>query len=152
MLIRLPSLRTKSAAPSAGPRIPSWAAPLVEEGGSYAGQVQAAFLANPVAARAIRMVTESTGGAPMVSTPADHPALELLHSRGFGASGPGLLETLAGHMLLHGNAYVDVAVEAAGLPAALFALRPERVSIEVDGEGWPQVPVMDRSCLSMTKR
>ena len=77
--MRLPFLRTKSAAP-AGPRIPSWATPLIEEGGSYAGLVQAAFLANPVAARAIRMVTESAGGAPVVSSPADHPALALLHS------------------------------------------------------------------------
>ncbi len=139
--MRLPFLRTKSAAPGAGPRIPSWAMPLVEEGGSYAGQVQAAFLANPVAARAIRMITESAGGAPVVSEPRAHPALALLHSCGFGASGPGLLETLAGHLLLHGNAYVDVAVGADGLPAALFALRPERVSIEVDGEGWPAAHV-----------
>jgi hypothetical protein len=139
--MRLPFLRTKSAAPVAGPRIPSWATPLVDESGSYAGQVQAAFLANPVAARAIRMVTESAGGAPVVSAPGDHPALALLHSCGFGASGPGLLETVAGHMLLHGNAYVDVAVGADGLPAALFALRPERVNIEVDGEGWPAAHV-----------
>lgn len=143
--MRLPFLRTKSAAPSAGPRIPSgipsWATPLVDHCGSYAGQVQAAFLTNPVAARAIRMVTEGAGGAPVVTEPGDHPALALLASCGFGASGPSLLETLAGHMLLHGNAYVDVAVGSDGLPAALFALRPERVSIEVDGEGWPAAHV-----------
>ena len=101
--------------------------------------MQAAFLANPVAARAIRMITENAGSAPVVSTPAAHPAVELLRSCGFGASGPGLLETLAGHMLLHGNAFVDVAVGHDGLPAALFALRPERVSIEVDGDGWPDL-------------
>ena len=143
--MRLPFLRTKSAAPAAGPRIPSgipsWATPLVDDGGGYAGQVQAAFLTNPVAARAIRMVTEGAGGAPVVTEPGDHPALALLASCGFGASGPSLLETLAGHMLLHGNAYVDVAVGSDGLPAALFALRPERVSIEVDGEGWPAAHV-----------
>jgi HK97 family phage portal protein len=138
--LRTHGLRTKSAAP-AGPRIPSWATPLIDETGSYASQVQAAFLANPVAARAIRMVTESAGSAPVVSEPRDHPALALLHSCGFGASGPGLLETVAGHMLLNGNAYIDVAVGADGLPAALFALRPERVSIEVDGEGWPAAHV-----------
>ena len=135
--MKLPFWRTKSAAPS--PRIPSWATPW--QGGepprSYEAQVRDSFLTNPVAARAIRMITESAGGAPVVSAPGDHPALALLHSCGFGASGPGLLETLAGHMLLHGNAYVDVAVGSDGLPAALFALRPERVSVEVDGEGWP---------------
>ncbi len=139
--MRLPFVRTKSVAPASGPRIPSWATPLRDEPAGYAGQVQAAFLANPVAARAIRMITENAGSAPVVSTPAGHPAVELLRSCGFGASGPGLLETLAGHMLLHGNAFVDVAVGHDGLPAALFALRPERVSIEVDDEGWPATHV-----------
>jgi HK97 family phage portal protein len=137
-----PFLRGRPAAPAvatkaAGPRIPAWASPLSGGAGDYAGQVRAAFLSNPVAARAIRMVTEGAGGAPIISDPPDHPALMLLRSCGFGASGPGLIETLVGHLLLHGNAYVDVAVGADGLPAALFALRPERVSVEVDSDGWP---------------
>lgn len=139
--MRLPFVRTKSVAPASAPRIPSWAMPLVEEGAGYAAQVQAAFVTNPIAARAIRMVTENADSAPVISSPANHPALDLLRSCGFGASGPGLLETLAGHMLLNGNAYVDVAVGSDGLPAALFALRPERVSIEVDAEGWPTAHV-----------
>jgi HK97 family phage portal protein len=143
--MRLPFLRTKAAAPASGAkadapqalRIPNWATPISSGAGDYAGQVRAAFLANPVAARAIRTITESAGGAPIISNPPGHPALALLRSCGFGASGPGLLETVAGHLLLHGNAYVDVACGADGLPAALFALRPERVSVEVDGDGWP---------------
>lgn len=147
--MRLPFLRTKAAAepqgrkadPGPRPVIPSWASPLISEGGGYAEQVRAAYLTNPVAARAIRMVTEGAGGAPILANPPGHPALALLASCGFGASGPGLLETLAGHLLLHGNAYVDVACGADGLPAALFALRPERVSVEVDGDGWPAAHV-----------
>ncbi|WP_353218333.1 phage portal protein [Sandarakinorhabdus sp.] len=133
-------MRTKAAAPGSGPpapRIPVWATPVTDAAGSFAGQVRAAYLDNPVAARAIRMVTEGAGGAPITSNPPGHPALALLGSCGFGASGPSLIETLAGHLLLHGNAYVDVACGDDGLPAALFALRPERVSIEVDSNGWP---------------
>ncbi len=123
---------------------PSWATPWA--GGetsaspprSYEAQVRAAYLANPVAARAVKMVSESVGGAPVVADPGEHPALRLLESCGCGPSGPGLLETLAAQLLLHGNAYVEVGCGADGLPAALYALRPERVTVEVDGRGWPQ--------------
>ena len=90
--------RTKSAAPS--PRIPSWATPW--QGGeaprNYEAQVRESFLSNPVASRAIRLVAEGAGGAPLVSNPPGHPALALLASAGFGASGPGLLETLAAQL------------------------------------------------------
>jgi HK97 family phage portal protein len=142
--MRFPFLRTKAAAREPGPpaaRVPVWATPLADGAGSYAGQVRAAFLNNPVASRAIRLVAEGAGGAPIVSNPAGHPALALLASCGFGASGAGLIETISGHLLLHGNAYIDVATGSDGLPAALFALRPERVSVEVDGNGWPAAHV-----------
>ncbi len=141
--MKLAFWRTKGLAPDtrAPSLVPSWATPWLGAGGSaprsYEAQVRAAYLANPVAARAIRMVSESAGGAPLVSEPAGHPALALLASCGCGASGPGLLEALAAQMLLHGNAYVDVACGADGLPVALYALRPERVSVELDSSGWP---------------
>jgi HK97 family phage portal protein len=41
------------------------------------------------------------------------------------------------HLLLHGNAYLQVLLDADGVPAELFALRPERVSVEADAGGWP---------------
>lgn len=132
--------RTKSQAPARS-QVPSWAMPLT--GGaraprSYEAQVRAAYLTNPVAARAIRLVSEGAGGAPLLSNPAGHPVLALLASCGCGASGTGLMETLAAQLLLHGNAYVEVACGADGLPAALYALRPERVTVELDGQGWPR--------------
>ncbi|WP_371870729.1 phage portal protein [Sandarakinorhabdus glacialis] len=133
----MPFWRTKSAAGPA--RIPSWATPFSSGAPprSYEAQVRESYLANPVASRAIRMVSEGAGGAPLVSNPAGHPALGLLSSSGFGASGLGLLETLAAQLLLHGNAYLEVATGPDGLPAALFALRPERVTVEADTRGWP---------------
>jgi HK97 family phage portal protein len=135
--MKLPFWRTKAAAPV--PRVPSWATPyqMGEAPRSYEAQVRASYLANPVAARAIRLISESAGGAPLLANPAGHPALALLASTGFGASGPGLLETLAAQLLLHGNAYVEAATGPDGLPAALFALRPERVTVEADAQGWP---------------
>jgi len=53
------------------------------------------------------------------------------------SAGQGLIETLASHVLLHGNGYVQVIAGADGMPAELFALRPERVSVEADARGWP---------------
>src|SRR3546814_14481606 len=53
------------------------------------------------------------------------------------SAGQALVETLAVHLLLHGNAYVQMAVGADGEVAELFALRPERVSVEADARGWP---------------
>jgi HK97 family phage portal protein len=41
------------------------------------------------------------------------------------------------HLLLHGDAFVQVAQDGAAMPAALFALRPERVKVEPDASGWP---------------
>jgi HK97 family phage portal protein len=135
--MKLPFWRTKSA--PAPVRFPSWATPISggEAPRSYECQVREAYLANPVASRAVRMISEGAGGAPLVSNPPGHSALGLLASAGFGASGPGLIETLAAQMLLHGNAYLEAATGPDGLPAALFALRPERVTVEADAQGWP---------------
>lgn len=149
--MKLPFWRTKAAVGPA--RIPTWATPWSsgEAPRSYEAQVRDAYVTNPVASRAIRLVSEGAGGAPLVSNPPGHRALDLLESAGFGASGPGLLETLAAQLLLHGNAYLEAATGPDGLPAALFALRPERVGadrIDVSIAAWragevPSVPIVE---------
>ena len=48
-----------------------------------------------------------------------------------------LLETVAAQLLLHGNAFVQILLDAEGEPAELFPLRPERVAVEADAAGWP---------------
>jgi HK97 family phage portal protein len=50
---------------------------------------------------------------------------------------PGLLETVTTQLLLHGNAFVQILQDAEGRAAALYPLRPERVTIEPDAGGWP---------------
>lgn len=98
----------------------------------YSGAVRRAYLDNPVAQRAVRLVAEGIGGAPLA--PAD-PALARLVSAT--SAGQSLLETLASQLLLHGNAYVQVMKDAAGAPVELFALRPELVSVIAGSDGWP---------------
>jgi len=107
----------------------------------YEAQVRAAYLGNPVAQRAVRIVAEGAGGVTIDvtgrgatggdATPGDPPVHGLL--AGMGQP----LETVAAHLLLHGDAYVQILADADGMPAMLFALRPERVTIEPDATGWP---------------
>jgi HK97 family phage portal protein len=98
----------------------------------YAGAVRRAYLENPVAQRAVRLVAEGIGGAPLLPT---DPKLAALVSAT--SAGQALLETLASHLLLHGNAYVQVMKDARGRPVELFALRPERMSVIAGSDGWP---------------
>ena len=95
---------------------------------SYEAQVRAGYCRNAVAQRAVKLVAESVGGAPL--NVGDEGLRALVGRRG-------LLEAVAAQLLLHGNAFIQIARGEDGRPAALFALRPERVSIEPDAFGWP---------------
>ena len=105
---------------------------------SYEAQVRDAYTHNPVAQRAVRLVAESIGAAPVTCSEPEVAKLVAATS-----GGQGLVETLASHLLLHGNAYVQILEGSSGLEGGkvseLYALRPDRVSIEVDVRGWPGV-------------
>lgn len=98
----------------------------------YRRSVNRAFLDNPVAQRAVRLVADGIGGAPL--QPADDRLTALVTATSAGQS---LLETLAAQLLLHGNGYVQVMKDASGKPVELFALRPERMAVVPDAQGWP---------------
>ena len=98
----------------------------------YEAQVREGYLGNAVAQRAVRLVAESLGAAPI--TASDDRLRALIAAR---SAGQGLLETVAAHLLLHGNAYVQLLGDSAGAVRELYALRPERVSVEADAGGWP---------------
>lgn len=98
----------------------------------YSRDVNNAFLDNPVAQRAVRIVSESVGNVPLA--PMDERIARLI---GATSAGQSLLETLAAHLLLHGNAYIQLIRDGAGVPVELFALRPERVSVQPGPDGWP---------------
>ena len=98
----------------------------------YARDVNLAFLDNPVAQRAVRIVSESVGSAPLCTM--DPQVERLVRATSAGQS---LLETLAAHLLLHGNAFVQIIRDGAGVPVELFALRPDRISVQAGPDGWP---------------
>lgn len=114
----------------------SGAVALGEWPASYEAQVRAGIMGNAVAQRSLRVVSEGAGATGLKAyghDAADQVLALVQHT----SAGQSLIETLASHLLLHGNGYVQVMAGADGMPAELFALRPERVSVEADARGWP---------------
>lgn len=99
---------------------------------SYEVQLREGYLNNVVAQRAVRLVAEGVASAPLSAS--DDAALALVTTTSGGQS---LLETLAAQLLLHGNGYVQLLTAPDGALTELYALRPERVSVEADTRGWP---------------
>jgi HK97 family phage portal protein len=99
---------------------------------SWEAEVREAYLGNAVAQRSVRLVAEAVGGAPLLIDDERLRALVMATS-----AGQALLETCAAQLLLNGNAYIQVLTGADGQPCELFALRPERVTVEPGPTGWP---------------
>ncbi len=99
---------------------------------SYEAQVREGYCHNAVAQRAVKLVAEGVGSAPL--TASDPRIVALATTR---SGGQVLTEVLAAQLLLHGNAYVQLLTDSGGAVAELFALRPERVEVEPDARGWP---------------
>ncbi|HMQ57438.1 MAG TPA: phage portal protein, partial [Rhizobiaceae bacterium] len=107
----------------------------------YATLARNGFMRNPVAHRAVRMIAEAAAAAPFllyegVTEIVAHPLLDLLARPNGRQSGPDLLETLYGHLLLSGNAYLELA-EADGEAAELHLLRPDSTRVVTGADGWP---------------
>ncbi|HEX8467062.1 MAG TPA: phage portal protein [Allosphingosinicella sp.] len=132
----------RKAAPAARPllhRAYSGAAGVGEWPRNYEAQVREAYLGNPVAQRAVRLVAESVAWAPVYAT--DGEAGAKASERALGLVSPALLDQAAAQTLLHGNAFVQILLDADAAPAELFALRPERVTVEAGPGGWPEAYV-----------
>ena len=133
---------TKAARASARPVLArawgSGAVALGEWPASYEAQLRAGVIGNPVAQRAMRLVSEGAGATALAASGVDDARrARLLSLVARCSGGQGLVETLASHLLLHGNGYVQILAGADGSPGELYALRPERVSVEADSRGWP---------------
>ncbi len=121
----------RAAARPALLRMPHGAMTLGEWPRGYEAQLRNGYIENPVAQRAVRLVSESAGAAALSG--GDR---ECALCRGNGGGQP-LVESAAAHLLLHGNAFIQIICDTEGAPSELFALRPERVTIEPDTQGWP---------------
>jgi phage portal protein BeeE len=108
---------------------------------SYQGLATAGFMQNPVVYRSIRLIAENAAAIPLLLYDGEreveaHPLLDLLRRPNGMQDGTGLIEALCGHLLLSGDAFLEVSV--VDRPGALFALRPDRVRVVEGRDGWPE--------------
>ncbi len=99
------------------------------------------FRRNPIVHRCIKLISESAAAVPWFVREggcdySEHSLKDLLSAPNEHQSGADFLEGVYTHLLVSGNAYVN-AVEISGQVRALYSLRPDRVQVVLDGEGWP---------------
>jgi len=114
---------------------PGWTKP------NYQALSNEGFMKNPVVHRCVRMIAEAAASVPWTAFegPTEHPghhALNLLARPNQRETGRQFLETVYGHLLLAGNAYIE-RISASAQLTQLFALRPDRITVECDDDGWP---------------
>jgi HK97 family phage portal protein len=107
----------------------------------YAALSREGFQKNAIVHRAVRLVSEAAAALPLVLKSGDrelsgHPLLALLARPNAREGGQRFLESLYGHLMVSGNAYVE-AVSLDGAPHELYALRPDRMRVVPDADGWP---------------
>jgi HK97 family phage portal protein len=107
----------------------------------YAALSREGFQKNAIVHRAVRLVSEAAAALPLVLKSegrelSAHPLLALLSRPNAREGGQRFLESLYGHLMVSGNAYVE-AVSLDGAPQELYALRPDRMRVVPDVDGWP---------------
>lgn len=122
----------KSSPDTLRPFVPAWLRTGEEDGfaRSYDVQFDEVYRKNPVGQRSVRLVAGMLGALPVFVAEGEEGAAKLLQA-------DGLLEGIAANLLLHGNAYVQLIAGGDDKPAELCLLRPERVSVVCDEQGWP---------------
>lgn len=108
----------------------------------YAALAREGYQKNPVVYRCVRLIAEAVAGLPLVLTDGAreldaHPLLDLLARPNPRETRADLFERAAGHLLVAGNAYLEL-VSVAGQARELHALRPDRIKIVPGAEGWPE--------------
>jgi HK97 family phage portal protein len=111
----------------------------------YAALTREAYTRNAIVHRAVRLIAESVGGVSFLlqegaAEHAAHPLLDLIARPNPRQDGAAFLESVASHLLLSGNAYVE-AVSLGGAAGdnvrELYALRPDRMKVVPGPDGWP---------------
>ena len=99
------------------------------------------FCTNPIVYRCVRMVSEAAASIPWLVNEDGksfdyHPALDVLQKPNERQSGTRFLETLFGHLLISGNAYVT-SLLVDDVIQELHILDPAAVTSVNDENGWP---------------
>jgi len=107
----------------------------------YAALAREGFMRNPVAHRSVRLIAEAASaiGWLLYEDAAEldrHPLLDMLARPNQRQAGASFMEALYGHLMISGNAYCEL-VDAGPGAREMHLLRPDRVSVVTDADGWP---------------
>jgi HK97 family phage portal protein len=112
-------------------------------GAAYPHLAERCLRHNPVAFRCVTMIARAVAAVPLYLQTAkgqeltDHPASALLARPAPQVSQRAFLETLAIHLILDGNGFIDPLGPPGLPPQELHLLRPDRVSIRAGSQGLP---------------
>lgn len=112
-------------------------------GRDYASLAREGFRRNAVVHRAVRLIAEAAASMPLTlldggAALSEHPLLALLRRPNPREGGARLMESVYGHLMVAGNAYLEaVCLEPVGPPRELYALRPDRMRVVPGPDGWP---------------
>ncbi|WP_424979559.1 phage portal protein [Leisingera sp. S232] len=100
------------------------------------------YAGNPVTHRVIRLIAEAAAAVPLVLQDSrqrydTHPWMTLLGRPNPAQTQAEMLETLYGHLLLSGNAYIEMVAAEDDTPAELHVLRSDRMNVVPGPDGWP---------------
>ncbi|MGJ3263963.1 MAG: phage portal protein [Salinarimonas sp.] len=107
----------------------------------YAAFAREGYQRNAVVHRCVRLVAEAAASLPLSLIAAGgerrvHPLLDLVRRPNPREEGGRFLESVYGHLLVSGNAYIEAAA-IDGAPRELYALRPDRMRVVPGADGWP---------------
>ena len=108
----------------------------------YRALAEQGYARNSIVYRAIRMISEAAASVPLLCQMGDerlneHPVLALLAQPNDRQAGADWFESLYGHLLVSGNAYIE-AVYGTSTLRELHGLRPDRVKVVPGSDGWPE--------------
>lgn len=98
---------------------------------------------NVIVYRCVNLITRGISSIPWLLYDHDHelerhPILDLLNIPNPNQAGSAFIESLVGHLLLSGNAYIQAIFDGNNIPRELYALRPDRMKVIPGASGLPQ--------------
>lgn len=133
-------LQTKSA-PLAALQFTDSALNAVWSGRDFGALSREGYQKNAIVFRCVRLIAEAASSVPICvrrgeARAAGDPAERFLKRGHPGASFDDIMEQFYGYLHVSGNAYLEAAM-VDGVPAGLYALRPDRVKTLTGNTGWP---------------
>jgi HK97 family phage portal protein len=108
----------------------------------YAALAREGYVQNAIVHRAVRLVAENAAACAYLATENGvgrdtHPLLDLIARPNPRQDGGGMFEALYAHLLIAGNAYIEV-VAIDGQVRELYVLRPDRMRVVPGPDGWAE--------------